>query len=145
MKLCSWFGIVALGVLAVACQRPTKDSVPNTQEPETNLRQFAVQGIVRELKPDGQSVVIQHEATSNYMAAMTMPFKVRQSNELAGLSAGDEIKFRLWVSEAESWIDQIAKTGKRSAVEVVSSVQPTSAVQTASSGHPLLSYKFTNE
>ena len=34
-------------------------------------------GTVMELKPDGRTVVIRHEAISNYMAAMTMPFKVK--------------------------------------------------------------------
>ena len=38
---------------------------------------FPGPGMVMEFKPDGRTVVIRHEAISNYMAAMTMPFKVK--------------------------------------------------------------------
>ncbi len=43
--------------------------------------------MVRELKPDGRTVVIQHEAITNYMPAMTMPFEAREAEELKGLHA----------------------------------------------------------
>ena len=67
-----------------------------------------------ELRPDGRTVVIQHEAISNYMAAMTMPFKVKTAGALADLQKGDEISFQLHVAETESWVDQIVKTGTAS-------------------------------
>ncbi len=44
-------------------------------------RVFAAKGVVEELKPDGQTVIIRHEAISNFMAAMTMPFKVKETND----------------------------------------------------------------
>src|SRR6266702_1361387 len=99
--------------VAVACRPQAKDSGAQANGTVTNLRQFVAQGIVRELKSADQTVVIEHEAISNYMAAMTMPFKVREPKELAGLQRGDEISFRLLVSDEESWIEQIKRTGKR--------------------------------
>jgi protein SCO1/2 len=94
-----------------------------------------------ELKPDGRTVVIRHEAISNYMAAMTMPFKAKAPEELAGLHRGDEISFRLHVTESESWVDGITKIGTVSLPPV-----PTTAdLPTDRPNHPLLDYKFTNE
>ena len=94
-----------------------------------------------ELKPDARTVVIRHEAISNYMAAMTMPFKAKDPKELAGLQRGDEISFQLHVAESESWVEHIAKIGTVSLPPV-----PTPAHSPAvRPNHPLLDYKFTNE
>src|ERR1035438_813037 len=70
-------------------------SLPLASGEATNARSFTAKGTVMELKPDGRTVVIRHEAISNYMAAMTMPFKVKDPKELAGLRRGDEISFRI--------------------------------------------------
>jgi protein SCO1/2 len=116
-------------------------SLPLSGGEATNVRTFVAKGTVTELKPDGRTVVIQHEAISNYMAAMTMPFRVKDSKELAGLQRGDAISFRLQVTETESWVDRISKIGTVSLPPIQTPPnQP--AVQP---NHPLLDYKFTNE
>jgi len=105
------------------------------------MRTFAVTGVVLELKPDARTVVIRHEAISNYMAAMTMPFRVNDSRELAGLQRGDEISFRLQVTETESRVDQITKTG----TVQLPPADPRPAESQTSPDRSLLDYKFTNE
>ena len=111
-----------------------------------NVRTFAAKGVVEELKPDGRTVVIQHEAISNYMADMTMPFKVKDQNELAGVQVGDEILFQLHVSDTESWIGSITKIGT---VPLVKNSRPADShsaqIPAVSRNNPLLEYKFTNE
>jgi protein SCO1/2 len=107
----------------------------------TNARSFTAKGTVMELKPDGRTVVIQHEAISNYMAAMTMPFKVKTPEELAGLHRGDEVSFQLHVTEVESWVDGITKIGAVS----LPPIQTPAHSPTNQPHHPLLDYKFTNE
>jgi protein SCO1/2 len=104
----SFFLIVLLTALVVSCRsrQPARASAKGA-EPQV----FAVKGVVREIKPDGRTLIVKHEAITNYMAAMTMPFRARSTNELAGLKAGDEIAFRLSVTEEESWIDRITHTG----------------------------------
>ena len=67
--------------------------------------------VVREISPDAGSVVIQPQAISNFMAAMTMRFKVKPRAELARLRPGDEINFQLHVAEKESWVGAMVKTG----------------------------------
>ena len=78
----------------------------------TNLQTFFVRGVVKEVKPDGKTVIVDHEEIPNYMAKMTMPFKVKDPHQLANLGTNDAIHFRLNVAEYESWIDQVTKTGK---------------------------------
>ncbi len=73
---------------------------------------FTVRGVVRELRPDQREVVIRHEAIPGYMAAMTMPFTVREPADLAGLTPGDTVQFCLTVTEEEGWIDQIRVLGR---------------------------------
>ncbi len=156
----SKFSIAMLVFVAAACRPQAKDSGAQANGTVTNLRQFVAQGIVRELKPADQTVVIEHQAISNYMAAMTMPFKVKQPKELAELQRGDEISFRLLVSSEESWIDRIKRIGERTltpdpsliGVPLSHPMGEGSGVRvrgwergTGPSRHPLLDYKFTNE
>lgn len=62
---------------------------------------------MRQIAPDRRSATIQHDAIAGYMPGMTMDFNVRDTNELNGLSAGDEITFRLMVTETNSWIENV--------------------------------------
>jgi protein SCO1/2 len=107
---------------------------------------FAAGGVIQEIQPDAKTVVIKHGAISNYMSGMTMPFKVKAPEELAGFHCGDEITFQLHVTETESWVDQIAKIGTVPAVENKTAADsPPAQIQAAPPKHPLLDYKFTNE
>jgi len=107
---------------------------------------FEVKGLVREVKSDSQTVVVRHEAITNYMEAMTMPFRVKDPKELSGLRAGDKISFRLHVTDSESWIDGVSKTGTAPPDKNRSPAGTEAAVQApARRYHPLLDYKFTNE
>jgi protein SCO1 len=111
-----------------------------------NARTFRVQGIVEELQPDSLTVIIRHGAISNYMAAMTMPFKVENQNELTGMRTGDEILFQLHVTETESWIDQITKIGTVTlAKKIKLPDSPPMPPVVAPAKNPLLDFKFTNE
>ena len=115
-----------------------------TSPGESNIlaRTFKASGTVKELKPAERTIVIQHEAISNYMAAMTMPFHVREAHELSNLREGDIVSFQLHVTENASWVDQFQKTGFAAPLEKRPDV---SAIPSNSRNHPLLDYKFTNE
>jgi len=110
------------------------------------LRTFLVQGVVKDVKPDGVTALIQHEAISNYMAAMTMPFKAKGPAELTGLQPGDEISFRLLVADDESWIDRVSRTGRKQSLAGKTNLTASAREQRASTErHPLLDFNFTNE
>src|SRR6266498_164211 len=106
--------LFAAGILifAASCGRrqaePTRAANTNSAPAPTN-QVFEVKGVIKQLKPDGKTVEIRHEAITNYMPAMVMPFEAKEPKELVGLKAGDEVKFRMTVSGDDVWIDQIQK------------------------------------
>jgi protein SCO1/2 len=99
------------------------------------------------VQPEEKTLRIRHEEIPGYMAAMTMAFEVRDTNELAGLEAGDTVAFRLHVTETDGWIDQIRKLDvprtnllpTRGPFRFVRDVEPLAP------GDPLPRYVFTNQ
>src|SRR5712692_4791407 len=118
-----------LACLALSCRPHAPQAVSTRTGSSTNLRVFMVKGVVKEVKPDGTSAVIKHEPIPDYMAAMTMPFNVKAPQELAGIEAGDEISFRLLVTEDESWIDQVTRSGKSARESAPPLPSPSNPVQ----------------
>lgn len=107
---------------------------------------YQVNGTVIEVQPTEKSVEIQHEAIPGYMQAMTMPFDVKDTNELTGLGPGDGVKFRLIVTTNEAWIEDVHITEKslggvptRGPFRLVRDVEPLNV------GDALPEYHFTNE
>ena len=113
VRLVRFAALIVLLVLASCSQ----EKPPGESSTSVGTQSYAVAGVVRELKPDGRTVVIRHEEIPGYMEAMTMPFRVRDTNELSGLAPGDVLSFRLQVTDDASWIDQIKRTGKSVVVE----------------------------
>src|ERR1017187_485804 len=144
-RMTGWLAGILSGLLVFASVNADEPSSFSNQC-QPNAQTFAAKGVVKELKADGRTAVIQHAAISNYMDSMTMPFEAKEPKELAGLQPGDEISFRLQVTETESWIDRISKIGTvaREANQNTAA-RPVATVQTVPSRHSLLDYKFTNE
>ena len=114
----------------------------------TNAQIFLVKGVVVAMKPEEKIVRIRHEEIPGYMAAMTMPFEVKDTNELAGVNAGDTVTFRMLVTETDGWIDQIKKVE----VDPTASPLPANApfrivrdVEPLEVGDALPEYQFTNQ
>ena len=106
----------ALALGFVSC-RDRASAPPPGLAARTNGQTFEVTGVVQELAADGRTLLIRHQEIRNYMASMTMPFRVRATNEVSGLKPGDEITFRLLVTADESWVDHIRPTGRPSPAE----------------------------
>ncbi len=68
---------------------------------------YDVIGVVKKLKPEIRTAVIDHEEIPGYMDAMTMSLEVRDAAEFKGLKAGDKIAFRMNVTEDDGWIDRL--------------------------------------
>lgn len=73
------------------------------------LRSFAARGVLREISPDLTSATVRHEEIPGFMPKMTMPFEVRNTNELKGLAVGDAIVFTIKADENDSWIEAIRR------------------------------------
>jgi protein SCO1/2 len=74
-------------LMLVSCKRsPGTDSGSSPiSAKSTNERVFQVKGIIKALRPRQKEIEIKHESIPGYMPAMTMPFDVKDINELAGL------------------------------------------------------------
>jgi protein SCO1/2 len=101
-----------------------------------------VRGVIQEIKPDGKAAVIKHEAIPGYMDAMTMSFDTKTTNEFANARVGDEVEFGLVVTQDDSWIERVKKTGR-----TIPIAPPATAATNAAnpSRHPLMDVAFTNQ
>ncbi|MGZ8899433.1 MAG: SCO family protein [Limisphaerales bacterium] len=139
-------------LLGVGCsreesQRPTAAENTAPTAPTEGRQVFQVRGVVQEVRLGEQEVVIRHEEIPNYMPAMTMPFEVKNTNELTGLAANDQVSFRMIVTEEEGWIEDVKKTGvdttsqgkePRAHTRLVRDVEPLAV------GDKMTNYPFTN-
>jgi protein SCO1/2 len=130
--------------LAVVNQVTLQAPVPGSAQTPT-VQMFPAKGVVTGLKPDGRTLIIRHEPIGDYMDAMTMPFKVSNNRELTAIQVGDEIVFRLLVTDTNSWIDQIKFVAKSPTVEPHASERAAEEIRPARPNHPLMDYPFTNE
>ena len=99
MRHLNCFLVLALVVVA-GCK-------PLAAAPGAGAKSYAVSGIVQQISDDRRTVTIQHEAIPGYMSAMTMDFSVKNTNELNGISATDEITLKLVGGEDDLWIEGI--------------------------------------
>jgi protein SCO1/2 len=111
------------------------------------LRTYAVTGTVHQVKVAQRVLVIAHETIPGYMMAMTMPFEVKDTNELAWVEPGDILTFRMLVSETEGWIDSLVKVGHDPSVapEVLKGPRRAPMVEPLAVGDAVPEYTFTNQ
>ncbi len=132
----------------MSCQRaPERPGGTAAASINTNQQVFRVNGVVRSVDLKQHQVEIRHEAIPGYMPAMTMPFGVKDTNELGGLQPGQPISFRLTVTESDGWIDQIQKLDlpATNGPPAASSLRQVRDVEPLSPGDPLPSYSLTNQ
>ena len=93
--------IAALALGAAACGRPAGPPP----------KQYQLKGQILAVKPEQQEVLVKHEDIPGFMAAMTMPYKVKTASLLEGRQPGDLITATLEVGELEANLTAITKTG----------------------------------
>jgi protein SCO1/2 len=142
---------VALALALTGCkdQSPPASAPAKTNAASATPTQqvFQVKGVVEEVRLARNAVVIKHETIPNYMEAMTMQFDVKDTNELTGLQPGDDVSFRMIVTDDDGWIDQIKRLGTTSPIitnapetfRVVREVEPLKV------GDAMPEYHFTNQ
>ena len=99
------------------------------------------------MRPGDKEVEIKHEEIPGYLPAMTMPFEVRDTNELAGLEVGDAVSFRMIVTDTEGWIEAIRKIAApaTNALPTTGPFRLVRDVEPLNIGDPLPEYHFTNQ
>ena len=117
-----------------------------TATAQTNQEVHPAAGVVTEVAPAEKTVTIKHDAIPGYMQAMTMPFDVKDTNELTGLAPGDSVSFRIVIEDDHGWVDQIRKTGKKINIEVTSTpFRSAHDVEALNEGDLLPDYPLTNQ
>jgi protein SCO1/2 len=140
--------IWALLVLLVAsCGKAPEGASPAPVAQSTNQRSFQVKGVVKSIKPAQKEIEIKHEEIPDYMPAMTMPFDVRDTNELTELQPGQAVSFRLIVTDTDGWIDHIQPLGlaPATASSTLTSAPPVRVVEPLQLHEPLPEYHLTNQ
>ena len=80
------------------------------------------------------------------MAAMTMPFEVRDSSWLRGLQVGDEVGFELVVTKDDSWIAAIHRLSETSpALADAAALQTEQDVQRVQVGEVVPDFALTDQ
>lgn len=143
---------VLVAVLVCGCGRT---STPESAAKATNAavslpsdaKTFQVKGVVKEVLPANNQVRIEHEKIPDYMDAMTMLFDVKDTNELAGLAPGDNISFRMIVTEDDGWIDRVTRLGITTPIVAnpPDSFRRAREVEPLKVGQAMPNYNFTNE
>jgi protein SCO1/2 len=136
-------------LILTACERSSRTTSDSTEPAgqNTNERVFQVKGIVKAIHPERKEIEIKHEAIPDYMPGMTMPFDVKDTNQLAGLAPDQPISFRLTVTDTEGWVDKIQPLGPapEPAAGSTGSSQPIRVVEPVQTGQPLPTYSLTNQ
>jgi protein SCO1/2 len=94
-------------------------------------RRFELSGQVVAIDADRLEVTIKHGEIPGYMAAMTMPFKVKDASALQPLAARDLVSATLVVEEDTAYLENLRKTG-------VAEAPAAGSPPSASSGFELL-------
>lgn len=85
-------------------KEPREEDIPG-------LRTFEVRGVFKRVEDEGRTAVVYHEEIPGFMMAMTMPIPLKNPADSEGLEPGDQILFRLCVTDRSDWMDHIRKTG----------------------------------
>ena len=64
-------------------------------------------GRIVAIDPSRQQIMVSHSEIAGYMPAMTMPFRLKNTNVLQSLSKGDEISATLVVAGNQSWLEDV--------------------------------------
>ena len=78
---------------------------------DSSTKSYSARGAVENIAPDLHQITIHHQPIPGYMMEMTMDFPVKDTNELGGISVGDEITFTLVVGESEVWVEKVHRFG----------------------------------
>ena len=105
---------------------------------------YELRGQVIAVDPGRQELVIKHDAVPGYMAAMTMPFKVKDGALLEGRTPGELIEGTLEVSETDAYLVEIAHTGHVPIDRATSRASASSGFELLKPGEALPNVTFTD-
>jgi protein SCO1 len=91
-RLCAAVGIVlSLWFCNFACQRESTPEPAKVASDKRETTTYQLSGTVKKINREASEVHIAHKAIPGFMAAMTMPFTLKQRSVFDDLEVGDEV------------------------------------------------------
>lgn len=97
MRKCAVVTLIVFAIAAAAC---------------SGDRRYPLTGQVVAVDAERQELTVKHEDIRGFMPGMTMPFKVKDAEQVAASQPGDLITATLVVEESAGYLEDIRKTGE---------------------------------
>ena len=105
--------VLAAGFFLAAGLAGCGSSKPQPAAPQdTGTQRFSLHGRVVAVDLAKQQLVVDHEEIPGFMAAMTMPYPVKNPNLLSSVSPEDQITADVVASGSDVWLENIAVVKK---------------------------------
>jgi protein SCO1 len=105
--------LVCLGTLT-ACGPSRSAKQAGAKADDKGAKRYILTGRVVSIDKPTQSMNVDGDAIPGFMAAMTMPYQVKDASVLGKLSPGDQIKAEIVVGNEGAYLENIAVTQKAS-------------------------------
>jgi len=109
--------------------------------PSLAAKYYKLSGTIASVDKPDLSLVINGDAVPGFMAAMAMPYKVKNAAELSSLAAGDSISADIVLQNNDYWLENIRVTQHASTPPPA----PTSGLHLPSSGEEVPNFELTNQ
>lgn len=90
------------------------DSKMTTEAKDTTAKRYSVTGRVVSIDKPAHSVSVDGDEIPGFMAAMTMPYQVKDASVLDKLSPGDQIKAEIVMGNDGAYLENIVPAQKAS-------------------------------
>ena len=104
-----------LSVLVACGPSPSAKKADNkvtTEAKDTSVKRYSLTGRVVSIDKPTRSINVDGDAIPGFMAAMTMPYQVKDAAVLEKLSPGDQIKAEIVMGNDGAYLENIVTTGK---------------------------------
>lgn len=122
--------IVAVLLLTLAACNPSQ------QAP----KQYQLTGAIVSIDRPARSLVVNGDAVPGFMAAMAMPYKVKNASELDNLAPGDSVSATIMMQNHDYWLENL-RVNKHSNAPPV----PASGLHLPSSGDAVPNFELVNQ
>ena len=119
-------------LLAMSCSKPAPQS-------PAHLQRYHLTGRIVSTDKRANSIMIDGDDIPGYMAAMAMPYPVKDPHLLDILKSGDQITADVLVQGDDSWIENVVVTGHSAPP------QPAAPVHVPAAGDAVPNFKFINQ
>jgi len=135
-----WSGIVCAYLLAVLAAGLVGCS-KKEQPPQEQVKRYKLVGKIVEVQAAQNTLIVDGQEIPGFMAAMTMPYPVRDAKWMANLGTGDEITADVVVASDGAYLENIVVTKKGSGGQA----PPATELHQPQPGEAVPDFAFVNQ